>query len=101
MLSYFNQPLSVTRRGAALAFVAALVGGALLSIPVRGWTTEAAWEDGAQAEGAVHAAVTGMADEGLLAEGDTFRIVEIRGEVGPHNSPWHITYTAVIERVEG
>lgn len=101
MLSYFNQPVSLTRRAALLAFLAALVGGAALSIPVRGWTTDAAWEDGEQAEGAVHAAVTQMADEGLLAEGDTFRVVEIRGEVGPHNSPWHITYTAVIEKTGG
>lgn len=101
MFSYFNKPVSVTVRSATIAFVAALVGGALLSIPVRGWTTESAWESSEQAEGAVHAAVTRMADEGLLAEGETFRVVEIRGEVGPHNSPWHITYTAIIEKTSG
>jgi hypothetical protein len=26
-------------------------------------------------------------------------VKEIFGEVGPHNSPWHITYTALIEKV--
>jgi hypothetical protein len=50
-------------------------------------------------EGAIHAAVEKEAETGVLKEGDRFSVKEIFGEVGPHNSPWHITYTALIEKV--
>ena len=82
----------------AVLVLAAVIGGAA-SVPVRGWTESEPWESSEQAEGGVHRAVEQMAEEGVLAEGDEFRVVEIRGTVGPHNSPWHITYTAVIEKV--
>jgi hypothetical protein len=49
-------------------------------------------------EGAIHAAVEREAERGELAEGDHFWVKEIFGEVGPHDSPWHITYTALIEK---
>ena len=50
-------------------------------------------------EGAVHAEVERQAERGELEEGDRFRVKEVYGEVGPHQSPWHITYTAVVEKV--
>ena len=50
-------------------------------------------------EGAVHAAVETEAERGELEEGDRFRVKEIFGEVGPHHSPWHITYAASIEKI--
>jgi hypothetical protein len=49
-------------------------------------------------EGAIHAAVEREAERGELTEGDHFWVREIFGEVGPHDSPWHITYTALIEK---
>ena len=101
MFSYLNQPVSVTRRGLALTAAIGAVAGALLAIPFRMWTTDAPWESVEQAEGAVHEAVTRMADRGELAEGDEFVVREIRGTVGPHNSPWHITYTVIIEKTSG
>ncbi|MEX0674625.1 MAG: hypothetical protein WD981_05665 [Gaiellaceae bacterium] len=48
-------------------------------------------------EGAIHAAV----ERERLQTGDRFSVGMIEGEVGEHNSPWHITYTATIERIEG
>jgi hypothetical protein len=95
-------PVTMPTIAAAVAvlLLAAAIGGAA-SVPVSGWTESEPWESSEQAEGAVHRAVEQMAEEGLLAEGDEFRVVEIRGTVGPHNSPWHITYTAVIEQVGG
>jgi hypothetical protein len=48
-------------------------------------------------KGAIHAAVERQG----LKTGDRFRVGTIMGEVGEHHSPWHITYTAEIERIGG
>jgi len=50
-------------------------------------------------EGAIHAAVEMQAKGGDLKEGDRFLVKQIFGEVGPHDSPWHITYWADIEKM--
>jgi hypothetical protein len=57
--------------------------------------------DRTKLEGAIHAAVAKEAERGELKEGDHFWVKEIFGEVGPHDSPWHITYTALVEKVSG
>ncbi|MEX2212197.1 MAG: hypothetical protein WD689_10610 [Gaiellaceae bacterium] len=49
-------------------------------------------------EDAVHAAVEDAANKGQLGTGDRFKVKHIRGRVGAHDSPWHITYSAVIEK---
>lgn len=46
-------------------------------------------------EGAIHAQVDGLG----LRTGDRFIVASIVGEVGEHESPWHITYTATIEKL--
>lgn len=84
---------------AAPLLAASFVGG-LVAVGGTQVIEKEDWERPDSAEGGIHDAVASMARNGLLAEGDRFRVVEIQGLVGEHNSPWHITYSATIETVE-
>lgn len=95
--------IALTRGTIAVAItailLAAILGGAA-GVAGSEMIEKEDWERSEQVEGAIHDAVESMAREGVLAEGDRFRVVEIQGTVGEHNSPWHITYTALIEKIE-